>query len=322
LLKAMVAEPALLALGPRVRHALTAVGEHRLHAGRLTAAKTRAIVVANDHSPRPRALLLAAIAAGVRTIYIQHAAVGGFESPIIADRSLLQGVDSADKYLAQGRRTGACELYLVGLLKAAEIRRERAAVSPRRIGVCPGLNDDIDGVAARMSELSRRVDPDDGGLVLRPHPRDERFGRWRAACRPRAIAFSDSRTEPTAAFLADVGFLFSGDSNIALEAIAAGCPAYLLEASGEYADQYGAIAAGLFQPPPAEGPERLRVEAGALARYAQPTVLSDDGVLDVCAELCESSDVSELVRLYFEPAATGPAGSVWALRAPSEVTRP
>jgi len=304
-------------LGERVRHAITALAEQELHEHSWSEVCPQAVVVANDHSPRPRGLLLLAAAHGIRTVYIQHAAVGGYESPIIADRSLLHGRDSAEKYLAQGRPRGT--ILVVGALQAAEIARLRRNVTPQAIGLCPGLYDTPEHfetlLRARLLQFSQTTG---APLLLRYHPREGRPRRWAALCRRFGIGLVDPARTSTALYVAGLAALVSGDSNIALEALAAGCPVFLSAAPERLTDQYGMIGHGLVRPlseldaaalASAPRPDPL------LARYIHDAGWEPEALLALAAELCEVPTLAKPTPEFMSSPIRD--AEVWVLRPPA-----
>lgn len=304
-------------LGERVRHAMTALAEQELHERSWSEARPQAVLVANDHSPRSRGLLLLAAAHGVRTVYIQHAAVGGYESAIIADRSLLHGEDSAIKYLAQGRPRGT--VLVIGALEAAEMARLRREAAPRAVGLCPSLNDTPGQFETLLRERLLPFSRSTGApLLLRFHPRDDRRRSWEAMCRRCGVGLIDPARTSTATYVAGLAALVSGDSNIALEALAAGCPVFLSAEPGALTDQYGMIGRGLV-PPLSELDAATLVSAPrpspSLARYVHAAGWEPEALLNLAADLCENPTL-DLVDAGFSPSPRLGA-EVWVLRPPA-----
>ena len=302
-------------LGRATPCVVTALAEHQLHLRRLRCGGTLTIVVANDHSPRQRALLFAARAARIATVYVQHAAVGGFESPIIADRNLVHGVDAARKYLSQG---GDGRLYVLGLLKSTKVRELRHGSLPREVGVCPGLHDNLDALAVQVAEtLLPMARAAQVRLVLRPHPRDGRVTLWRDLCDAQGLLFSDSRSESTVAFLARVRWLVGGDSHISIEALAGGCPAYLLPSPRPFGEQYGVIAAGLLRPLPATPEQPPPLDPEVMAAYAHDAGLGFTRLAALHADLCEG----HMDGLAGRFSSHGPDGEIQVLRREEKASR-
>ncbi|MFC3079665.1 hypothetical protein ACFODL_16310 [Phenylobacterium terrae] len=247
--------------GAETRDAISALAEVELHRRRLRQ-RPAAVIVANHYSPRQAALLTAARDAGVRTLYVQHAAVGGIEGPLSTDVSLLHGWDAVRKYLAQGEPAG--EVVVLGSVKVEEARRCAPGASTS-VGLAPGLFSQPEALERLARALCASGGP--GVLELRPHPADRRVSAWRAVAERIGARYCDSRSVPTAEFLARQSRLFGGDSNIILESLALGIPASLIDEAAAGLDQYGMVRAGLAVPP---GGERSSAAAVRLRRYVHP----------------------------------------------------
>jgi len=237
----------LVRWGARAREATAALAELELHA---RGPIPQAIILANQFSPRQKALLSAFSLRGVRSVYVQHAAIGGFEGPLIVDCAVLQGFDSVRKYLAQG--PAPLELVLGGAIKVEAARGLRTTGSSAAvIGLCPDIGLNPEDCGAKVIGDAQRLAAETGAtsVQIRPHPTDSFFEAWRAAAVAAGVKFSDSRVVPTQSFLASLKGLVVGDSNLVVEALALGVEVRPLDGSGlPRSDQYGMIAAGVLDP--------------------------------------------------------------------------
>lgn len=237
----------LASQGARAREAAVALAERELHGG---APAPDAIIVANQFSPRQKAMLAALALRKVRSVYVQHAATGGYEGPLIVDCAVLQGSDSIRKYLSQG--PAPAELVLGGAIKveAARALRENGAVASV-VGLCPDIGLDPEVCGAQWFAEARALAAETGSLrvQVRPHPTDPSFEAWRAAAAAAGVAFSNSRVVPTQIFLAGLKGLIVGDSNLVVEGLALGAQVRRMsDTTSALADQYGMIAKGILDP--------------------------------------------------------------------------
>ncbi|MBC5992149.1 glycosyltransferase family protein [Pontibacter cellulosilyticus] len=191
-----------------------AVGFYEVYKIKLRKYKPKAIVFANDHNPDARAMLLAAKAMGVKTVYIQHASITPIFPPLQFDLNLLEGQDALYKYKQCGLITGQVEL--VGMPKAdafASLRNNNQRIA--RIGIGCNLMDATEEIVRVATQLT--TDFPEVEIILRPHPRDSRnFG---SLLQGTNISFSNSREVTTFDFLKEIDVLLSGNSGIHLEAV-------------------------------------------------------------------------------------------------------
>ena len=112
----------------------------------------KVIIVANDHLFYYRALIQEANTRGVKTIYVQHAAVTDKFPPLDFSYAFLDGKDSFDKYLSAGECKG--EVYLIGGVRFDAIKGKETRPSDiYRIGVAINLLDDSEKVRSVCKEL-------------------------------------------------------------------------------------------------------------------------------------------------------------------------
>jgi len=222
-----------------------ATGYYELSVRYLRQYQPRAIIFANDHNTDPRALLLAAKAAGVPTIYIQHASVSTSFPPLAFDLSLLEGQDSLDKYQACGPISG--EVQFIGMPKADTfLKNKNQKTVIHNIGVCANIIDELNAIAQLLTRLTQ--DFPNKIISFRPHPSDNRNFNFIYKINP-AIQFSDAKTEPAFTFLARQDALIAADSSIHLEAVMLNVLSiyYRLEKSNFVSDYYGYVQHGLVE---------------------------------------------------------------------------
>lgn len=219
-----------------------AVGFYEVYLAKLKKYKPRAIVFANDHNADARAMLLAAKATGIKTVYIQHASVTPIFPPLQFDLNLLEGQDALDKYKQCGPITSRVEL--VGMPKADSFAKFRnRSQSINRIGIGCNLMDSTEEIVHVAKQLAR--DFPEVEIILRPHPRDNR--NFQNLIQGPNISFSNSRQESTFDFLKEIDVLLSGNSGIHLEAVLLNVWAiyYNMNRSEKLHDYYGFIRKGL-----------------------------------------------------------------------------
>ncbi|MEJ8756752.1 hypothetical protein WG947_07085 [Pontibacter sp. H259] len=192
-----------------------AVGFYEVYLQKLQKYKPKAIVFANDHNADARAMLLAAKATGIKTVYIQHSSVTPIFPPLEFDLNLLEGQDALDKYKQCGPVEG--DVKLIGMPKAdayVPFRNNNQAI--KTIGIGCNLMDDIAEIENLIRQLS--TDLPQVNFILRPHPRDTRNFKCIAGINPNII-ISDSKKVATFEYLQQLDVQISGNSGIHLEAV-------------------------------------------------------------------------------------------------------
>ncbi len=199
----------------------------------LTDVQPRAIIFANDTLPRNRAILVAAMDHGVKTIYIQHASVTKSFPELKFDLSLLEGTHSEKMYTKDKRVFGNIEL--IGMPKADVIYKAKNN-SPRidRIGVCPTLLDEKKTIVELVHGLVEAFHEKE--ISFRKHPRDKRIFNFH---KENVLVNPD---ESAIDFLGRQDLIIGGDSSIHLEALL-GNVSTLYYNMNEYThDTYGYVA--------------------------------------------------------------------------------
>lgn len=169
------------------------------------------IIMANDHNIVCRALLFAGKTAGIKSIYLQHAAVTDQFPPLLFDLSLLEGEDSRDKYLRAGPIEGKVEL--VGMPKFDpyfEKVNNRAGIST--IGIALNSGDNYLEYFEMCQSIKKEFKKIN--FLFRFHPSIDIDDLEL----PAGTQFSDPKTESSFDFLSMIDVLFAGNSSIHLEA--------------------------------------------------------------------------------------------------------
>ncbi|WP_233555556.1 glycosyltransferase family protein [Pontibacter oryzae] len=220
-----------------------AIGFYEVYLEKIRKYKPKAIIFANDHNADARAMLLAAKANGIKTVYIQHASVSALFPPLSFDLNLLEGQDALDKYCSCGPISG--EVKLIGLPKAdAFVFKRNQSNTIRTIGIGCNLLDDLTEIKNLVKSLSLALP--DIKFILRPHPRDKRNFQAMVAMSPN-ITLSDSHHELTFDYLQQLDVQISGNSGIHLEAVLLNVWSifYDFNPSQRLDDYYGFIKHGL-----------------------------------------------------------------------------
>lgn len=196
--------------------------------------KPRAVLTANDHSPRHMALRYAAKRSNTPLFYLQHAAVGGVEPPLTGlDGAFLHGTHAKTHYENSGPLPA--KTYLVGSPKL-DISPRRQILRQKLVGICPGLHAELATTRRVIAKLSANI-PTDYALQLRLHPRHRTSLDWANLIRD-VNATKLPSNQNTQQFLKSCSIIVSDDSNVALEAPAVGCKVVRTAFSTQFSDQY------------------------------------------------------------------------------------
>ena len=222
-----------------------ATGYYELSLRYLQKYKPAAIIFANDHNTDPRALLLAAKALNIPTVYIQHASVSTSFPPLQFDLSLLEGQDAWDKYRQCGPISG--EIKLIGMPKAdIFLAQKNLRTTIHRIGIAANIIDETEPIRNLLSTLTREFP--DMIFTLRPHPGDKRNFGFVKEFGPN-VRFSESKTESAFTLLKQQDALIAADSSIHLEATMLNilCFYYRFNTTEFIPDYYGYVQHGLIE---------------------------------------------------------------------------
>lgn len=192
-----------------------AIGFYEIYLQKLLKYKPTCVVFANDHTPDARAMLLAAKAAGIKTVYIQHSSVSKIFPPLQFDLNLLEGKDSMEKYKHCGPINGRVEL--IGMPKAdVFVKYRNRSTKINTIGIGANIMDSIKEIQSLILKIIKSIP--DVNIQLRPHPRDKRDFKPLLEVNPR-ICLSNGSQVSAFDFLKQVDVLISGNSGIHLEAV-------------------------------------------------------------------------------------------------------
>ena len=174
--------------------------------------EVRLIVLANDHSTFPRAIIRIAKERGIKTMYLQHCSVSESFPPLEFDYNLLDGEESYLKYreicIPQG------ETYLIGNPRFDEISRYLRNTKKKieTIGIALNTLDDESTIKRLCVKLRENGYKE---ITIRPHPRQTLRGEWLSQ---RNVAFSDPTLENPYAFISKMDVIIAGESGILLDA--------------------------------------------------------------------------------------------------------
>lgn len=205
------------------------------------------IILANDHLPFNHCLRLIANERGIKTVYIQHAAVGLTFPPLQFSYALLDGMDAFDKYKTIGNIKG--NIYLCGGVRFDKINHALTREDERlRVGVAINVVDDIEEVKSLCVFLKRCKKNGVPAIVtLRPHPimSEKDLKDW---CRINDLEFSSSWAESSFDFINNQSCLVANQSSIHLDAAMCRVPSIVYDLSKNCPkDLYGFVRNGLVK---------------------------------------------------------------------------
>ena len=175
--------------------------------------KVKVAIVSSDHSMRTRVVAYAAKSCGTKSVYIQHASVSPDFPKLVFDYAFLEGNDALDKYKEIGNIES--DIFLLGSLKLGG-KKINDNTNVQRIGVCIDLVSDLSIVDELIAALLNQFPSID--IILRPHPREERWNLIKSIQKKHNISISYSNKVDVVDFLYQVDCIISGESNIHLEA--------------------------------------------------------------------------------------------------------
>src|SRR5690606_23846387 len=188
------------------------LGQYRHWLKAFKKSKAKYYIAANDHSGLSQIGFVAARDAGLKTIYIQHAAVSNLFPPLMVNYALLDGRDARDKYANAG--SSQAEVHLIGTMKYDPYLQDPQLNSPGELtGICIGtVAHDIE----KNISLCHRLEEMQKPFCLRFHPAVTAETRrlfttngWQA---------SEPESETALDFIVRCHTIISGDSTILLEA--------------------------------------------------------------------------------------------------------
>lgn len=202
--------------------------------------RPKALLITNDHSCIPRALLLAGKELGIPTIFVQHASVTPHFPPLAFDLSLLEGQAAWDNYKKIGIIAGRVELIgMPKFDKFVPLRKKPTEI--KSLGIAFNLTDDLSKILKVCEVLHAKLP--DLALCVRPHPKDPTKHDW-SATHP-YISKSTGAQESAFEFLGRHDAIIANNTSIHLEALLLNMPSFYLDISRpdcKIEDLYGYIA--------------------------------------------------------------------------------
>ncbi|HSZ71442.1 MAG TPA: hypothetical protein VK750_02120 [Cytophagaceae bacterium] len=175
--------------------------------------RPESITFANDHSPFPRALFLAAKSLGIKTIYLSHGATSYHFPPLSYGLSLLEGENMLDQYKLSGSVNS--EVKLIGVPRLDEyVSHKNHSATVKKIGLCVNDVDDVSFTIALIESIKSKFP--DLMLSFRQHPSDRR--NFNISALFPDVVISVFHQEKTYDFLMKQDMIIAGDSTIHLEA--------------------------------------------------------------------------------------------------------
>ncbi len=219
------------------------IGYYEIYCKFLKLYRPRMIILSNDHGVHCRALVHAANAAGIPTIFFQHASIKEDFPPMRFRYACLEGRDTLDKY-REIDPASSTDFRLIGMPKFdgyfAHINRKPRV---RVLGIPYGHTDSVEDILT----LTRRIAAATQNLTirLRPHPADKRpLDLSAVAAGSNLLERSDPTREPAFDFLRSVDMIVSGNSSIHLEAVLLNVMSVYYSRNAEH-DVYHYVANGL-----------------------------------------------------------------------------
>lgn len=216
------------------------LGQYRYWLKAFKKSNAKYYIAANDHSGLSQIGFVAARDAGLKTIYIQHAAVSDLFPPLMVDYALLDGKDAQQKYANAG--PSKAKVHLIGTMKYDPyLQRPELYRQGSLIGICiGGVANDIDVVMALCKYLEEKAKP----FCIRFHPMVT--PEVRNAFTNNGWQVSQPEEETALDFILRCHTIISGDSTILLEAIVLKRRPIYFASDGNGQDYYGFLKAGIL----------------------------------------------------------------------------
>ena len=206
--------------------------------------KPKLLIMANDHSPFNRALLLASKELKVKSLYLQHAPVTKKFPCLEFDYSFLDGEESFEKYKSTSKINS--KVILSGSPRFdlfCEMKKSVKNSNEKIIGISINQFDDfeiIKNLCLKINTLNHVK------VIVRPHPNMINWNKnWFLKNR---IQYSDSSLIPSNVFLKSIDIQISNICGIHLDALLINTPTVQFKLSKEdILDQYEFFAKGLIK---------------------------------------------------------------------------
>ena len=202
------------------------------------------LVMANDHSPFNRALLLASKELKVKSLYLQHAPVTDKFPYLEFDYSFLDGEESFEKYKSNSKPNS--KILLSGSPRFDSffnIQKTLKKNEKRTIGISINQFDDFDIIKTLCIKLLKINSTE---VTVRPHPNMVNWNKnWFIE---NGVQYSDSSIIPSDIFLASIDIQISNICGIHLDALLINTPTVQFKLSKEdIPDQYEFLEKGLIK---------------------------------------------------------------------------
>ena len=221
----------------------TTYGLYKIAGEMLDKYKVKVLVLANDHNDINRCLIFNALEKGIKTVYVQHASVKKGFPRLDFTYSFLDGKESLEKYIYDGKPNG--EVYLSGGVRFDSLYDKivKRSYETKRIGIAINMLDDFEKIKSLCLFLKNNNYND---LILRPHPRYQRLNsEWLIN---NNISISNPKEESSFDFISKIDFMISNESAIHLDASIMYCPTVLYNMSdNKVLDDYNFIKNGLVK---------------------------------------------------------------------------
>ncbi|MBE6335400.1 MAG: hypothetical protein E7066_01785 [Lentimicrobiaceae bacterium] len=204
----------------------TTYGLYKIAGEMLDKYKVKVLVLANDHNDINRCLIFNALEKGIKTVYVQHASVKRGFPKLDFTYSFLDGKESLEKYLYDGKPKG--EVYLSGGVRFDSLYDKivKRNYETQRIGIAINMLDDFEKIKSLCLFLKNNNYND---LILRPHPRYQHLNsEWLIN---NNISISNPKEESSFDFISKIDFMISNESAIHLDASIMYCPTVLYNMS-------------------------------------------------------------------------------------------
>ena len=204
----------------------TTYGLYKIAGEMLDKYNVKVLVLANDHNDINRCLIFNALEKGIKTVYVQHASVKRGFPRLDFTYSFLDGKESLEKYLYDGKPKG--EVYLSGGVRFDSLYDKivKRNYETKRIGIAINMLDDFEKIKSLCLFLKNNNYND---LILRPHPRYQHLNsEWLIN---NNISISNPKEESSFDFISKIDFMISNESAIHLDASIMYCPTVLYNMS-------------------------------------------------------------------------------------------
>lgn len=232
-----------LVIGNELNAFLRSYGDYRFFTEILKKRKPDLLILANDHASTFRAALMAANDMGVKTLYVQHAAVTNKFPQMISTYSFLDGIDSYEKYFSKGIYSD--KVFLIGGSRF-DLAVKNNNIDNRYLGVALTLKDDTECWQQVVSKLMEQFPPEK--IIVRPHPAMDREMIY-GYCHKKGINYSDPIKENSFSFLSKLENLIANETSIHLDAVIMHVPTILCSclSNRPFTDHYGFVKSNVVE---------------------------------------------------------------------------